>query len=64
MNIVYWPAFSRTAVMLVGPEGVGTGAWPLVVAITRKKMKRLKDMNVLDIAIVVVVGLCVCGEKF
>lgn len=40
----------------------------MVVAITRKKMKRLKDMNVLDIAIVVVVGLCVrvcvCGWRF
>lgn len=27
IKVVYWPAFSRIAVMLVGPDGAGDTAW-------------------------------------
>ena len=42
MKVVYWPAFSRIAVMLVGPAGAGAGAedWPEVLVHWRKRISR------------------------
>lgn len=40
MKVVNWPAFSRIAVMLVGPDGPGEAgwAWAGVVVQWREKM--------------------------
>jgi len=50
MRKVYWPAFSKIAVMFIGPEGAGAGAWAWICGV--KKGMRVRRMSARGVVLV------------
>lgn len=61
MNLLYWPAFSRMAVMLMGPEGAGAGAdWAAAEARREhRRERRMREEHDGAAIVVVVESVCV-----